>query len=105
MWVFVYRPVETLHDVVSVLQSKVLSEVQLFSIRREHVLEDIIKESKRWSFTPLKKVETYFAGEAAKDTGGVTRELWRLLSTEVEGLCDGREACKIFRHDAVKLKV
>lgn len=101
---FAYRP-ETLQDAVMLLQSMVLPEVQEFHIRRSHVLDDIVKETKRRTFQPLKKIVTWFVGEAGKDTGGLTRELWRLFAKEVESLCDGHPTRKIFRHDAAKLQV
>ena len=102
--VFNCRP-QTLQDVLSVLKSRVLStEVQLFTIRRGHIFEDIVKEAKRPSYAPLKKIKTEFAGEAGDDTGGISRELWTLFAREVSALCDGSAKCKIFRHDSVKVK-
>lgn len=68
-------------------------------------MDDLIKEGRRVSYSPLKKVQTEFAGESGRDTGGITRELWRLFAREVEMLCDGSVAMKVFRHDSLKIKV
>jgi hypothetical protein len=44
-------------------------------------------------------------GEAGEDTGGLTRELWRLFSKSIQQhLCEGQENCLIFRHDSAKLQ-
>lgn len=75
-----------------------------FSLRREHLMEDLMKKTHRLNFSALKTVQAYFAGEAGRGDG-VTKELWCLFGEEVEVLCDGGAGCRIFRHDAVKLKV
>ena len=36
-------------------------------------------------------LQTWFVVEVGCDTGGVTRELWRLLAQDIMGLCDGVE--------------
>ena len=100
----IYR-LDTLQSAVSLLQAKMLPEVQEFHIRRNHVLHDVIQETKKRTYSPMKKVSTYFVGEAGKDEGGLTRELWSLFANAVEQLCDGQPMCKIFRHDAAKLQV
>ena len=89
------------------LQSRLLPVGCQFEVRREHVLDDLIAATKRRSFQPYpqKKVTTYFIGEAGRDTGGLTRELWRLFGKNVMRLCDGKENCKVPRHDATKLSV
>ena len=45
-------------------------------------------------------IQTWFIGEAGRDTGGVTRELWRLLSHDVMRLCEGQLSKLVFRHDS-----
>lgn len=40
-----------------------------------------------------------------RDIRGITKELWCLFAKEVEVLCDCQAACKIFRNNALKLKV
>ena len=44
-------------------------------------------------------------GELGKDTGGVTREMWRLFGNELKMLCDGRKDKLVFRHDSAKVQV
>ena len=51
-------------------------------------------------------MKTYFTGEAGQDTGGLTRELWQLFGKHLkQSLCEGKDNCLVFRHDAQKLKV
>ena len=50
-------------------------------------------------------LQTWFVGEVGCDTGGVTRELWRLLAQDIMGLCDGVEGNLVFRHDSAKIQV
>lgn len=68
-------------------------------------MEDLIGATKRRSFHPQKKLTTWFVGEEGRDTGGLTRELWRLFGRDVQGLCDGSPKNKIIRHDAAKFRV
>lgn len=77
--------------------------VQEFHIRRNHVLEDVVEETRKNNYHPQNRVSTWFVGEVGRDTGGLTRELWQLFAREIERLCDGH--LKIFRHDAAKLHV
>ena len=42
-----------------------------------------------------------FVGECGRDTGGVTRELWRLQGYSIVGLCEGQPNNLSFRHDSV----
>lgn len=48
---------------------------------------------------------TWFIGEIGRDTGGVTRELWRLLSKDIAAMCDGQPTKCVFRHDSSKVQV
>ena len=50
-------------------------------------------------------MQTWFIGEAGRDTGGVTRELWRLLSHDVMRLCEGQPSKLVFRHDSDRVLV
>ena len=49
--------------------------------------------------------QTWFVGELGKDTGSVTREMWRLLGKDVQMMCDGQEGQLVFRHDSTKVQV
>ena len=44
-------------------------------------------------------------GELGKDTGGVTREMWRLFGNDIKSLCDGQNDKFVFRHDSSKVQV
>lgn len=44
-------------------------------------------------------------GESGLDIGGVTKELWRLLSHGVASLCEGPSQMLVFRHDTAKVGV
>lgn len=99
-------PPNSLSDVVLQLQMKLLSETHEYHIRRNEVLQDLLRETRKISFSPFKRVKTYFVGELGKDTGGLTREMWALFSKSVQqSLCEGKEKCAVFRHDATKLQV
>ena len=41
--------------------------------------------------------------ECGRDTGGVTRELWRLLGYSIVGLCEGQPNNLVFRHDSQRV--
>ena len=94
---------ETLRDAVMNLQSNLIPETQEFHIRRDHVVDDLLRETRKSTYQPNKRVVTWFVGEAGRDAGGLTRELWSLFAQEVERLCDGHSTCKVPRHDATKL--
>ena len=51
------------------------------------------------------KFQTWFIGESGTDTGGITRELWRLLGHDVMHLCEGNSAKMVFRHSSAKVLV
>lgn len=88
------------------MQAKLGEEEFTFRIKRESVLEDILEDAGSRSFNPQKIVKTAFVGEAGQDTGGITRELWRLFGENVkESLCEGREHALVLRHDSNRLKV
>ena len=69
------------------------------------MLEDMLHAMKKKNFHPSKKVYSWFVGEAGRDTGGITREMWTLLGKDIANICDGKDNCKIPRHDADKLQV
>ena len=50
-------------------------------------------------------IQTWFVGESGRDTGGVTRELWRLMTRAVFALCEGDQKCRTFRHDSERVGV
>ena len=91
-----------MHEAIVSLEKNVTTEEYEFQVRRDHVLEDLLKESRKRSYHPQKRVKTWFVGE---DTGGLTRELWHLFGKEIQSLCEGKESSLVPRHDATKLQV
>ena len=67
---------------------------------RDSVFEDLLSES----VDPYKRMTTSFLGEPGVDAGGLTREMWCLFSKGVQQLCDGKETCKVPRHNTIKLQ-
>ena len=49
--------------------------------------------------------QTWFIGEVGSDTGGLTRELWRLLGIDVMCLCEGQPNMLVLRHDSDRVVV
>lgn len=85
---------------------KLKTETHKYHVRRSDLFHDLLRETTKKSYHPLKHVETYFVGEPGFDTGGLTRELWRLFGKHVQqSLCEGKENCLVIRHDASKLQV
>ena len=75
-------------------------------MRRSEVFNDLMRETRKRAYSPFKYVKTYFVGEPGKDTGGLTRELWCLFARHLQqSLCEGKENCRVVRHDAAKLQV
>ena len=99
-----FSPPKTLRDIIAILESKLKGMCQV-EVRRNYVFADLIKEVRRKFFNPSRKLKTWFVGEPGKDTGGLTRELWRLFGKDLYQLCDGPPASKVPRHDASKLQV
>ncbi|CAI8034740.1 G2/M phase-specific E3 ubiquitin-protein ligase [Geodia barretti] len=96
---------ESLNDVINHLKLNVTQETHEYNVRRDEVFSDMMREAKKRSFSPYKRVKTYFVGEQGNDTGGLTRELWCLFARHVQhNLCEGHENCKVIRHDASKLQ-
>ena len=82
------------------------TDIHEYNVRRNHLFHDLVKETTKRSFHPLKLVSTYFIGEAGSDTGGLTRELWRLFGMYLEeSLLEGKKNRMVVRHDASKLQV
>ena len=50
-------------------------------------------------------IQTWFIGKCGRDTGGVTRELWRLFGYCLVELCEGTPNCLVFRHDSGRVSV
>ena len=118
--IFLVRSPTSLKEAIIQLQTQIGSEEVEFQVRRGHVLREVGKRA----YHPFKRVrvcdktyiiqimlncflfyQTWFVGECGSDTGGVTRELWRLLAHELMRLCDGHDTNLVFRHDATKLQV
>lgn len=49
--------------------------------------------------------KTWFIGECGRDTGGVTRELWRFLGRALMNICEGQPNNLVFRHNAELVSV
>lgn len=98
------RSPQNLKEAIQKLEMKLSSEHHEYHIRRNDVFCDILRETRKRSYNPFKRVKTYFVGESGQDTGGLTRELWRLFGKFLqENLCDGKENC-VLRHDSTKLQ-
>ena len=39
----------------------------------------------------VKKNAVWFVGEEGRDTGGLSREMWRIFSSEIQRMCEGKE--------------
>lgn len=105
------------------LQAFLKPEVQEFHVRREYIFDDVLQETKKSWFHPLKRVKvneyeytgigyinvlylkTWFIGENGRDTGGVTRELWRLMGLSLMKLCEGQPSRLVFRRDSERVVV
>ena len=88
-----------------VLEQSLQDEFFEYEVRREFVLSDLLRAVKQKSYHPLKKVTTWFVGEEGRDTGGLTREMWRLFGYDLQRMCEGKEGCLLIKHDATKLQV
>ena len=96
---------QSLKDVIVNLRMK-LNETHVYHVRRSNLFEDLLRKTRKRSHRPSKHVETDFVGELGEDTGGLTRELWCLFGKYLQqSLCEGKENCLVFRHDATKLQV
>ena len=97
---------QCLNDVMQYLKTKVVEETHEYHVRRSEVFNDLMRETRKRAYSPFKYVKTYFVGEPGKDTGGLTRELWCLFARHLQqSLCEGKENCRVVRHDAAKLQV
>ena len=101
----VFSSPETLQEAIVKLEEALQVDTFEFQVRREFVLNDLLRAVKKKSYHPLKRVKTWFVGEEGRDTGGLTREMWRLFGKELQGLCEGREGCLLIKHNAEKLQV
>ena len=76
-----------------------------YEVRREFVFCDLLRTVKKNAYDPLKRVKVWFVGEEGRDTGGLSREMWRIFSSEIQRMCEGKEGCLLIKHDATKLQV
>lgn len=95
---------KTLKEAISKLEEGLRDEEFQYEIRREFVLSDLLRAVKKL-YHPLKRVKTWFVGEDGVDTGGLTREMWRLFGRDLQCMCEGKEGCLLIKHDAAKLQV
>jgi hypothetical protein len=91
--------------------SDVTQELQMYveehpvfhmEVRRDFILPDTIKATKRRGFKPTRRVKVEFVGENGDDFGGLARELWMLLGSELQNKLGSGG---LFAHDAIALKV
>ena len=88
------------------LQKNLFAGVHEYHVRCSDVFSDLLRETGKRSFQPLKRLKTYFVGKYGKDTGGLTRGLWHLFGKHIQQhLCEGKENCLVLRHGATKLQV
>lgn len=95
---------KTLKEAILKLGAAVRIEDFQYEIRREFAFSDLLRAVKK-SYHPLKRVKTWFVGEEGSDTGGLTREMWRLFGKDLQCMCEGKEGCLLIKHDAAKLQV
>jgi hypothetical protein len=90
--------------------SDVTQELQMYveehpvfhmEVRRDFILPDTIKATKRRGFKPTRRVKVEFVGENGDDFGGLARELWMLLGSELQNKLGSGG---LFAHDAIALK-
>ena len=81
------------------------SDIYRFLLRREFLLSDLLRGVWSKQFHLRNKIKLWFVGEEGRDTGGLTREMWRLFAKELQQMCEGRAGCLMIKHDATKLKV
>jgi hypothetical protein len=80
----------------------------LVSVRRDYIVSDCLAAVRRSSFNPKKTIIVEFVGEEGDDTGGLLREMWRLLAQSLseEGpLLQGPPFAKVPRHNVVSIQV
>ncbi|XP_019856540.1 PREDICTED: uncharacterized protein LOC105314041 isoform X2 [Amphimedon queenslandica] len=95
----------SLNDIMSQLSMNIVNEEFQVQVGRESVLDDLLllSESVIESLAS-KRLTVTFLGEPGVDVGGVTREMWSLFVKGVQSLCDGRDTCKIPRHNTLLLR-
>ena len=79
-------------------------ETHEYHVRRSEVFNDLMRETKKRAFPPFKQVQTYFVGEAGQDRA-LQESCGASLRDVQQSLCEGKEHCKVLRHDAYKLQV
>ncbi|XP_065885983.1 uncharacterized protein [Dysidea avara] len=97
----------TLHDVIMELSSQTSGNgIQRVQVRRENVLDDMIREVGKKSFNcNCSNMKTWFVGELGIDYGGLTRELWSLLAKEIKfKLCTGKSPNMSLKPNPMKLQ-
>ena len=98
----------TLKDVLMELSTRnVGNGVQRIDIRRDRVLDDMIRETGKKNFNcNPSNIKVWFIGECGEDYGGLTRESWGLLSKEIKfKLCTGISPNLVFSPNFTKLQV
>ena len=100
-----HRSPNSLSEAVMMLEMGLKKEACAYEIRREYVLCDLLRTVKKKSYDSLKKVKVWFAGEEGRDTGGLTREMWRLFSIVMQHICEGKKGFLVIKHDTAKLQV
>ena len=102
--VFIRSP-KSLSEAILMLEMVLKREYFEYEVRREFVFCDLLRTVKKNAYDPLKRVKVWFVGEEGRDTGGLSREMWRIFSSEIQRMCEGKEGCLLIKHDATKLQV
>lgn len=83
-----------------------LSPRTTIDVRRSMILKDGLREGKKARFDPTKLLKVHFVGEEGIDTGGPSREFWRLFVKEVVDLyCIGEPGKCLFIKNVPALQV
>lgn len=76
-----------------------------FDVRRNFVLNDGLREARKSRFDPTKLLNVHFAFESGIDTGGRSREFWRLFCISVvENYCTGDPTHCVFMKSVPSLQ-
>ena len=61
---------ESLNDVINHLKLNVTQETHEYNVRRDEVFSDLMREAKKRSFSPYKRVMTYFVYRGTRERHG-----------------------------------
>ena len=55
-------PPQSLEEIVVQLRAKIRTDTYVCEVRRDNVLTDLLRATKKRAFDPYKKIETWFVG-------------------------------------------